>query len=203
MTWVKSECGRWNLILITKEHTLKPSLVLGRWAKWLMIFTVGFRVSAAEAPALNEHLEAFRPLLGKTWRGEFKNSTPEKPVVDIARWERALNGQAVRIQHSINRGAYGGETIILWSAEKKSLVYYYFTTAGFMTTGTMVLTGGKYTSLEQVTGDAQGLTEVRATGEIRADGTMVTLSEYLKNGKWEPGHSATYREDPKAEVVFR
>ncbi|HKX63568.1 MAG TPA: hypothetical protein VJS65_17050, partial [Verrucomicrobiae bacterium] len=40
---------------------------------------------------LDPHLEPLRPLLGKTWRGPFKNSKPEKPVVDIMRWERALN----------------------------------------------------------------------------------------------------------------
>ena len=175
-----------------------------RAGKWVVVLLVwGFQAAAAEAPKLNANLEPFRPLLGKTWRGEFKNSTPEKPMVDVARWERALNGQAIRVLHSINQGVYGGETIILWNPEKKSLVYTYFTTAGFQTTGTMTWTGNKYTSLEKVTGDAQGVTEVRATGELRADGTLVTSSEYLKNGQWEPGHSAVYREDAKAEVVFR
>jgi hypothetical protein len=176
-----------------------------RKAEWGSVFllAVGLQAMAADPPKLNENLEKFRPLLGKTWRGEFKNSTPEKPMVDVARWERALNGQAIRIIHSINQGVYGGETIILWSPEKKSLVYTYFTTAGFQTTGTMTWTGSKYTSLEKVTGDAQGVTEVRASGELRPDGTLVTSSEYLKNGKWEPGHSVVYREDPKAEVVFK
>lgn len=158
---------------------------------------------AADAPALHEKLEVFRPLLGKAWRGEFKNSTPEKQVVDVARWERALNGQAVRVLHSINDGAYGGETLIRWDKEKDSLVYHYFTTAGFMTTGTMTFSGSKFTSLEKVAGDANGVTEVKATGEIRSDGTLVNSSEYLKNGKWEPGHSVTYHEDPKAEVRFK
>jgi hypothetical protein len=49
-------------------------------------------------------LQSFGPLLGKTWKGEFKDSTPEKPIIDIARWERALNGQAIRVVHSINNG---------------------------------------------------------------------------------------------------
>jgi hypothetical protein len=174
---------------------------VGRWGVILLFW--GFPATAADAPKLNENLEKFRPLLGKTWRGEFKNSTPEKPMVDVARWERALNGQAIRVLHSINQGVYGGETIIQWSPEKKSLVYTYFTTAGFQTSGTMTWSGSKYTSLEKVTGDAQGVTEVKAVGELLPDGTLVTSSEYLKNGKWELGHSAVYREDPKAEVVFK
>jgi len=170
---------------------------------WLLTLVWGSRLSAAESPSLNEHLEPFRKWLGKTWRGEFKESTPEKPVVDISRWERALNGQAIRIVHSINNGQYGGETIVTWNPEKKNLVYHYFTTAGFQTTGTMTLTNNQYTSHEVVSGAANGVTEVKATGELHADGTMKTQSQYLKNGKWEAGHSATYREAPTAEVVFK
>ena len=119
------------------------------------------------------------------------------------RWERALNGKAVRVLHSINDGVYGGESIIVWDEKKKSLVYYYFTTAGFYTTGTMTLSDGKYASHEVVTGSAEGVTEVKATGELRADGTMHSKSEYLKEGKWVSGHEVTYKEDPKAEVVFK
>ena len=161
--------------------------------------------SAADAarPALHPELEALRPFLGRTWSGEFKNSTPEKPVVDISRWERALNGQAVRILHSINRGSYGGETIVRWDAEKKALVYFYFTTAGFMTTGTMTISGQRYVAHEKVSGAADGTTEVRSSGELKPDGTMVTESEYLKGGQWVPGHGAVYREAPGAEVVFK
>jgi len=159
--------------------------------------------SAADKPSLEEHLEPFRPFLGKTWRGEFKQSTPEKPQVDVSRWERALNGKAVRILHSINNGVYGGESIVVWDQKKQSLVFYYFTTAGFYTTGAMTFKDGKFTSHETVTGSAEGVTEVKATSELRPDGTMHSKSEYLKEGKWVPGHEVTYKEDPKAEVVFK
>lgn len=158
---------------------------------------------AADKPSFDEHLEPFRSFLGKTWRGEFKESTPEKPQVDVSRWERALNGKAIRIVHSINNGVYGGESIILWDEKKKSLVFYYFTTAGFYTTGTMTFKDARITSHETVTGSAEGVTEVKATSELRPDGTMHTKSEYLKEGKWVPGHEVTYKEDPKAEVVFK
>jgi hypothetical protein len=158
---------------------------------------------AAETGKLNEHLEALRPYLGRTWRGEMKNSTPEKPVVDVARWERALNGQAIRVLHSINAGEYGGESLIFWSEEKKSLAYHYFTTGGFQTEGVATLEGGKLVSIEKVKGSKTGITEVKAIHELRPDGSMVSSAQYFKEGQWVPGHAATYREDPKAEVVFR
>ena len=82
---------------------------------------------AEEKASLDEHLEPLRPFIGRTWKGHFKDSTPEKPQVDIARWERALNGKAVRVLHSINNGVYGGESLVIWDDKKKSLVYYYFT----------------------------------------------------------------------------
>lgn len=158
---------------------------------------------AADTSSLSEPLEPFRPLLGKTWRGEFKKSTPEKPLVDIARWERALNGKAVRVLHSVNNGSYGGETIIQWDAEKKQIIYHYFTTAGFYTTGTMTHADGKFSSHEKVLGNTNDVTAVRATSELRPDGTLLSKAEYLKNGEWTYGREVLYREDPKAEVKFK
>ncbi|PYL41545.1 MAG: hypothetical protein DME29_10475, partial [Verrucomicrobia bacterium] len=82
----------------------------------LSLFYVGGSLAAvaAEELPLNAHLEPLRPLLEKTWKGTFKDSKPDKPTVDVQRWERALNGQAIRILHSINDGAYGGETLLIW-----------------------------------------------------------------------------------------
>jgi hypothetical protein len=151
---------------------------------------------------LDSHLEPLRPWLGKTWKGEFKGSNPDKPTIDIARWERALNGRAVRILHSINDGTYGGETIVVWDEKKKALIYHYFTTAGFSTTGTMTFKEGKVFTHEVVTGAANSVTEVRATMEMRPDGTFHLKSEHLKNNEWTPGRQTTYQEDPAAVVVF-
>jgi hypothetical protein len=158
---------------------------------------------AGEPPSLEEHLEPLRPLLGKTWRGEFKNSKPDKPTIDVARWERALNGKAIRVLHSVNEGSYGGESIIRWDKDSKQLVYYYFTTAGFMTTGTMTVVDGKFVGIEKVTGGANGITEVRSTTELRPDGTMLSKAEYLKDGQPASGREVLYKEEPKAEVKFK
>jgi hypothetical protein len=158
---------------------------------------------AAEQPFLDPHLEPLRPWIGKTWKGQFKNSTPEKPVIDVARWERALNGRAVRILHSINDGVYGGESIVMWDEKRQQVVFYYFTTAGFMTTGTMRFEGSKVVTHETVTGSSEGITEVRAISEITPDGAYHVKSEYLKDGKWTPGRETTYHQDPSAKVVFQ
>jgi hypothetical protein len=165
--------------------------------------SIAITLSAAEKPSLNPHLEPLRPLLGKTWKGPFKDSKPDKPVVDMARWERALNGQAVRLLHSINQGAYGGETMFIWDEKKQSVVFYYFTTAGYMTTGTMEMKDGKILTHEEVKGEAGGVSEVRGTSEIQPDGKFHVKAEYLKDGQWSLGHEVTYQEDPNGEVIFK
>ncbi len=64
-----------------------------------------------------------RPLLEKTWKGTFKDSKLDKPTVDVERWERALNGQAIRLLHSINDGAYCGETLLIWDEQRKMISF--------------------------------------------------------------------------------
>ena len=154
------------------------------------------------ADTLDPNLEPLRPWLGKTWKSDAREPGP-KAKIDVARWERALNGKAVRILHSVNDGEYGGETIVTWDEPKKQVVYHYFTTAGYTTTGTMSFADGKLLTNEKVSGNAGGVTEVRGTAEIKEDGTFRMKTEYLKDGTWQPGRDAVYRADPNATVNFK
>lgn len=147
--------------------------------------------------------DPFAPLLGKTWRGVFSGSPPEKPVIDIARWELTLNGQAIRILHSINQGEYGGETIMVWDPAAQGLIYYYFTTAGFYTHGTVVVEDQKIITHEVVTGNQNGIQAVKGTSEVLQDGRLLVRTEHLQNGVWVPGRETYYVEAPEAEVRFR
>jgi hypothetical protein len=172
----------------------------------LAVLTLAGALSAApgaSAAELSAPLAPLRPLVGKTWRGTFPESKPDKPMVDVSRFEVALNGQAVRNLHAINDGEYGGETLIVWDQEKKALVYYYFTTAGFYTTGTMREDGGALVSHEHVKGSADGITEVRGTYRVLPDGRLHVKTEYRKAGQWGPGRDMYYAEAPGAEVKFK
>ncbi len=171
---------------------------------FLLILGLSINLAAdAEELPLTKELTPLKPFIGKTWRGEFSHSTQENPAVDISRWERTLNGQAVRILHSLNQGEYVGETIVFWDKYKQSLVYYYFTSAGFHTNGTFTFEDNQFTAHEMVTGNSNGITEVRSTGKLISPGKWQNQASYLKDGKWVDGHSATYVEDPNAVVVFR
>lgn len=159
--------------------------------------------STSVAVEMNPHLQPLAHLLGKTWRGTVSPSGAAKPATDVSRFELALNGQAVRNRHSIADGAYGGETFILWEEARQSLVYYYFTTAGFYTTGTMSVEDGAIVSHEIVKGSAGRVAEVKATSRLLPDGRLHVKSRYLKNGQWEDGRETYYVEDPTAVVRFK
>ena len=160
-------------------------------------------MSYAEDLFLQEELEPLRKYIGTTWKGIMQESDPDNVSIDIQHWERILNGTALRITHSINDGIYGGETIIFWNKELESLAYYYFTTAGFFTKGTMLIEGKAYIATESVTGNEQGITEVISISEILDDGSMRVTSEFFKNGEWVDGHIINYNEAPDEKVIFK
>ena len=58
---------------------------------------VASNVVGADSPTLDPHLEVLRTFLEKTWKqvSEAKPGSTNKPALDVARWERALNGKAV------------------------------------------------------------------------------------------------------------
>ena len=162
-------------------------------------------VSAGKAPAadISKALEPLRPFIGKTWRGDLSKAGAAKPTFDVQRWELILNGQAVRVLHSVNDGDYGGESLTVWDKDRKTLAYWYFTTAGFYTTGTFEAVDGTLVSHETVRGNADGISDVKGTSRLLPDGRMHVKTQYLKGGQWVDGRDAYYVEDAKAEVRFK
>lgn len=160
---------------------------------------------AAEPATLHPKLEPLRPYLDQHWQGDLSQPGSDKMVIDRSYWNRALNGQAIKTVHSINNGDYGGESFIFWDEAKQSLAYYYFTTAGFFTHGTMQFDTklGQIVAVEKVENNQNGITEVKSYSRIMPDGTMLVKSTYLQNGQWVEGHSATYRKVAQQEIVFR
>ena len=140
-------------------------------------------LSALAAPARTEpnpKLSWFKPLLGKTWRGTLPGG-----AVDVHRFELILNGQVVRTIHSVNDGAYAGEALVYWDAEKQSIVSHYVTTGGFYTSATIRFENGAMLS------------------HILADGRLQVKTEQLKDGQWTPGGERLYVEDPGAVLRFQ
>jgi len=152
---------------------------------------------------LNEHLAVFEPLIGKTWKGHFANSTTENPMIDVSRWERILNGNGIRITHSVNDGVYGGESILMWDRKQNQIACWYFTTAGFYTQSVFKIEGSQWSAIEDVVGNENGITKVRSNSHLLENGDLHVKSEYYANEKWTPGHEIHYKPAPEAEVKFK
>lgn len=188
---------------------LRAPIVANMIRYFLLLGVLAGAALAAEtnSVSLAKELESFRPFL-KTWKGTFIGGKNPNPASDVCRFERALNGQAIRVLHSVNEGVYGGETMIVFNGDSKKIETYYFTTSADVSQGTMEIDkGGAITSVETFKGessDPNSVTKARATSKLLPDGRLHVKSEYLKkSGDWVPGHEIIYSEAPKAEVVFK
>lgn len=156
-----------------------------------VILSILFSGLAMAQVDLREELKPLAPFVGKTWIGEFKNSTPENPVRDEVRYEVILNGQGVRSVHYVN-GGYGGETIFMWDPSTHRIIFWYFTNAGMYSEGWIDLAekSQMHRALNFNGGD---ITAWQASVVMHEDGTWSTEAHYFKNGAWVAGHAATYR----------
>lgn len=174
------------------------------FSSWISPKAVANQVIAESGPqTLAPELELFRPYLGILWQADLEGQEGKKQT-DRAYWQRALNGQAIKTIHSINDGEYGGETMIFWDKQHKTLAYYYFTTAGFYTHGRMRFDAKSQvlTAEEQVENNANGITAVRSRS-VLTTGSLSIKSEYLQHGKWIPGHAAVYLPTKDGQVRFQ
>lgn len=168
---------------------------------WGMIFFSVTALTHANDTPLDPKLALFANYLG-TWQSNFTVAKGQPPVSDVSKWERALNGKAIRTLHSINQGEYGGESLIFFDKEKNSLVFYYFTTAGFYTQGRIEIINEKqFVAYEDVSGNEGGITKVKSTSDLQ-EGKLKVSTSYLKNGQWTEPELRIYTKSEQA-VVFK
>jgi hypothetical protein len=137
-------------------------------------------------------LAAFDPLLGRSWRGV---SITDAGVVDELRFEGTAGGQAIRSVHSVNGGAYNGDTLIAFDAASGQLASFYATDGGFYTTGTVRVLGPGAFEFEQTVHGLASLDQVRTRTEM-VDGVYRTRSQHHRNGEWVDAGGFDYRPLP-------
>ena len=152
---------------------------------------------ANDAATLDPKIAMFANYIG-TWESTFKMENNKPKIVDVANWQRALNGKAIRTLHSINDGEYGGESLIFWDSAQNKIVFYYFTTASFFTNGYIeVINEHSFVAYEDVSGSKQGITKVKSTSTL-LDNKMQVSTSYFKNGTWTEPESRVYKPSNKA-----
>ena len=151
---------------------------------------------------LSEHLTGLKPFIGNTYKGNFINSTKENPMIDVLSFERALNGNAVKVTHSVNNGEYGGETMVMWNSEKEGLQSWYFTSAGSLTIKNVQIKKDTFISIEDVAGNQNGITKVKTIIEVLHGNQIQKRTKYLMNNLWKDGSEIIYNKVSDLKPVF-
>lgn len=152
--------------------------------------------AAAQPTAAADPFAPITPLIGRTFRGVSIN--PDR-TVNVVRYELVLHGQALRVLHSVGDGAYGGETLIVWDADRRQLRLFYATTAGFYTEGPVTEIRPGLLEIGQTVHGLRGFTELRTALTLTADGYS-TRTQRLLNGEWVDQGGFDYVAAPDAEV---
>jgi hypothetical protein len=140
----------------------------------------------------------FQHLVGRSWRG---TGTKDASVQDVQRWDWAVGGHAVRVVHSVNDGAYAGETLIFRDRDSGAYIFHYFTSGGFHSTGTMRPTGPGAFEVEETVHGLDGFPPMRSTIVMGDDGVNRSRSFQKEGDAWVEKGGFDYREDPAA-VAF-
>ncbi|MDO1558087.1 hypothetical protein Q0812_01420 [Brevundimonas sp. 2R-24] len=131
---------------------------------------IGVAAAAQDLPIAAESRSAafdpLLPLIGKTWRGR---GIGAQGVEDVVRWEWAVGGRAVRTVHAVAGGVYGGETLIFPDRDTGQLIFHYFTSGGFHTTGVIRETAPGVLEISETVHGLDAVEQLRSTLEIEGD----------------------------------
>lgn len=165
------------------------------------ILAVLSAAALAQESRPDDPLAMFDLLVGKTWKGEGAAGEVGGKT-DVITWERIMGGKAVQSTHSIEDGEYGGVTVFFYDPSEDVVLFHYFTTANFHSTGTVTQSdNGDIVAVEQIHG-LESLPEVRGRIVFIENG-WETRASYLKDGEWVEGDGFRYVEAPAEKVVFR
>ena len=73
----------------------------------------------------------------------------------------------------------------------------------FYTQASVEVDNGKIIVIEKVTGNQNGITEVKSITQLLPNSEKHTKAQYFQNGKWIDGHDIYYKEDPEAKINFK
>lgn len=148
---------------------------------------------------LHQALEPMRPFLGVTWRGDLTDPGSKHRRFDVVRYDRTLNGEVIRMLHSVNNGDLGGEMLIRYNEDAGRIEYHYFTSAGFLTTGSIRFRGTGFVAEDDV---KEGQVPMRTLRRIEGD-RLVSSTQMLRDGRWTRGTEQFYEPAPDEKIRYR
>lgn len=143
--------------------------------------------------------DPIRSLIGQTWRGT--GAGPNR-ATDIMRWDWAVGGHAVQVTHAVNGGVYGGLTLIFPDKDTGRLIFHYFTTGGFHTTGFIQPGPDGAIDIDETVHGLEGIEHQRSRGRFGPDGSYHTRGLRQEGDQWVEFGGFDYVPDPSAQVVL-
>lgn len=164
------------------------------------IFVSSFATKAIEP--LKE-LSALAPFIG-TWQTIGDSVDGSSDFEDISKWEWAFGGKIVKITHSVNKGAYYGESLIGWDAQQQKIIYRYVNNAGFFTDGIITPKENNAISVHEIVrGSRSGPSETLSEYWIDENGMLKAWSQLKTGDKWSEKNNVAYKPAPDAAVIFK
>jgi hypothetical protein len=135
----------------------------------MMLVAVAGPVAAQEV--VPEHFRHLAPLVGSCWRGAF----PDGGQTDEHCFEWVYGTTYIRDHHVVRGGEtdYQGETLFAWDVERQIVVYWYWSSAGGVSTGSVQVAGAELRFPDEVH------RQDGATRTFRSVWRMIDADRYL------------------------
>ena len=157
--------------------------------------------NSSEKNDLSYRLRGFEPFIGKYFKGSINNVSKLKSSSEVIYFQRILNGQAIRISHSINHGEFGGETIIAWNDSNNLLESIYFSTGGTIKKSIVEIKDHKVILLEDLIND-NSIKKVKTTYKLLLNGNLEKEIKYYIDKTWRKSHVLIYKNDKNSKLIF-
>ncbi len=171
----------------------------------LLLAASAAHAAVPPAPAIDPRLEAFRPLLGKTWQGALRSPDGRHESVVVRRFELLEKGRVIRLSTTNQDLGTSGEGLIFWDGPAGSVRIVFVENSGVFLDGTVTAEGRTITLEGTMTWpDRPGIPGVeqrydfRNTLELRSPTSMRDSWFQDAFGPWRAGHVIDFEaETPK------
>ncbi len=149
----------------------------------LAVGTVSPPATGSEAPAGAERFAPVGELAGRCWVGRLGEGKGR----DVQCFDWAIDGRFLRNRHRLTGpgGVYQGETLYGWDPGQGVLRYWYFTSLGGVSEGTVERQGEGWVFRERYRG-SEGEMELRTAFSRDGDDAFSVDTRVLREGRWEP-----------------
>ncbi len=183
-----------------------PRALLPAACAVLLLAASALHAAVPPALAIDPRLEAFSPLLGKTWQGALRSPDGRHESVVVRRFDLLEKGRVIRLTKTNRDLGTSGEGLIFWDDIAEDIRVVFVATGGAFLEGTVTAEGNTITLQGTMTWPdtprtpgAKQRYDFRHTLELRSGTSM--RDSWFQNayGPWRAGHVVDFEAAPPQE----